>query len=197
MQLLADKITEIEEKVREKFLKSNKIDRYNHVLGVVKMASYLAEKYNVDQSKATIAALIHDYYKYEDIETLKTLINKDDLEECASCDALYHAYASANALKDVFGIDDIEIYNAIRYHVFGRYPMTRLEEIIVISDYTEENRKYEDCIIARKLVINKTIEEAIAYSAEKTIEHLLKEGIPPQKMNYVVLQKYKEKVNNA
>ena len=44
----------------------------------------------------------------------------------------------------------MEIYNAIKYHVFGRPKMSLLEAIIMIADYTEENREYDTCIECRK-----------------------------------------------
>ena len=46
----------------------------------------------------------------------------------------------------------MDIYNAIRNHVFGRIGMSKLEEIILISDYTEENRKYDEYRSQRRMM---------------------------------------------
>lgn len=170
-------------------------DRLKHIIGVAKMASFLAEKYGADSEKAKIAGFMHDYHKYESIEEFKKLVNKEDLEECLNCDVLFHSYASANAYLKLIGNDE-DIYNAIRYHVFGRVNASLLEEIILISDYTEENRMYEDCIKCREILYNKGLYEAIYHSTIFTINHLLSKGITPHKEQYNVLAYYDKRRRN-
>ena len=45
-------------------------ERLEHIFGVVDMAKYLAKQYGVDVKKAKIAAVMHDYCKYDDIAEL-------------------------------------------------------------------------------------------------------------------------------
>lgn len=178
--------------VSQKYLGTN---RLNHILGVVKMSNFLAGIYNVDKTKTTIAALVHDYFKYESKEELMSLIeNKEDLEEALNIPVLLHSYASAESLKKVFGIQDEEIYNAIKFHVFGRMNMSMLEKIILISDYTEENRTYPDCVKCRQILLENGIDEAILFSTEKTIEHVLKSKEKVSPKQYQILKEFKEKV---
>lgn len=170
--------------------------RFQHIKGVMHMAEKLAEIYDIDTTKAKCAALIHDYYKYEDLDTLLCHIpNEEEKEECRKYPFLAHAYASANALYDVFKIDDKEIYDAIHSHVFGRLHMSRLEEIIMIADFTEENRTYEDCIKCRDILLNKGIEEAIVYSLKSTMSHVINEGGKPHPKQLEILKEYEEKLN--
>ena len=194
MQLSEAKIEEIYNKVLKKYSNSHE-NRLKHIIGVANMAKELAIKYNVDPNKAYVAGLLHDYYKYEDYDTMdKFLSLESEKIECKKYPFLYHAYCSAKAASLVFDIKDEDIINAIHNHVFGRLNMSRLEEIIMISDYTEVNRKYDDCIKCRDILLNKGINEAIIYSLEKTIEHVLKNGDTPHPMQLEILKQYKEKI---
>ena len=184
--LSLDKVYEI---VNTKYINSNP-KRLNHILGVAKMAKKLAKIYGVDEEKAEIAGLMHDYIKYESLDEMKLLINEEDLHDCSICNVLYHSYASANMYKK-FGGDDLDVYNAIRNHVFGRLNMSKLEEIVLISDYTEETREYKDCIKCREILFEKGIYEAIYYSTEKTIKFVLDRGYQLHPTQYDVLKYYK------
>ena len=193
------KIEEVRQKVKNKYLTNfpDKMDRYKHIEGVAKLAKYLASKYGVDQSDAEIAGLVHDYFKYESNEEMAKHIDSSDLKECEECPVLYHSYSSANALKEVFGIDDPNIKSAIKFHVFGKKDMTRLEEIILISDYCEENRIYENCIKCREILLDKGIEEAIYFSTLKVIEFLKTKNIEPHPLQFEILKDYERKIQNG
>lgn len=171
--------------------------RFTHIEGVCQMATLLAKKYNENVKKAQIAAILHDYYKYESHEEMESLLDsKEEIEECRQCPVLYHAYASSKALGKIFGIHDKEIENAIKYHVFGKTNMTKLEEIILISDYTEFNRKYQDCIEVRKVLLDGNFDKAIYLSTRYTIDHLVKNNIKPHPIQCEVLKEYERKINN-
>ncbi len=187
MQLLKD----TNELVVNKFKKQNP-KRLKHILGVVKMAKHLAKIYDIDEAKAEIAALMHDYCKYDDINEIKKLLSNEEISECEKYPFLYHAKGSAYIYKKLFNNYDEDIFNAIYNHVFGRLNMSRLEEIIMISDYTEENREYESCIKCRDILLNNSIEEAIVYSLEKTLEHH-NDAHPTQ---LEIIKEYKERINN-
>ena len=172
-------------------------NRFTHIEGVCQMATFLAKIYNVDIKKAQIAALLHDYFKYESNEEMEAMLDtKEEVEECKECPVLYHAYASSKALSKIFGIYDKEIENAIKYHVFGKPNMTKLEEIVLISDYTEPNRKYDDCIKTRNVLLEGKMNEAIYMSTLQTIKHLEKNNIKPHPIQYEVLKEYERKINN-
>lgn len=198
MQFSENKIKEVHDLVRKKYETKypDKMSRFYHIEGVAKMCDYLAQIYHIDRSRAIIAGLIHDYYKYESEDEMKTLIDPKDLEECNKYKVLYHSYASSEALKNVFNIDDEEIKSAIRNHVFGHTNMSRLEEILLISDYTEENRKYPDCIACRKTLLMGNLNKAIYDSTKNTIEFCNKNGYNVHPMQYDVLKEYERKLKN-
>ncbi len=196
MQFSDQKINEIKTIVETKY-KTKYPDHYSrfiHMLGVAKMCEYLAGIYNIDKSRAIICGLVHDYYKFEDEEEMKTLIDPRDVKECEEYPVLYHSYASSEALSKVFNINDEEMKRAIRGHVFGHTNMTRLEEIVLISDYTEENRKYADCIKCRNILLNGKLDEAIYESTICTINHLKRENKTVHPMQYEVLKEYERKI---
>lgn len=167
--------------------------RLRHILGVAEMAKYLAAKYNYDPIKAQIAAYMHDYAKYDSIEEIKKYLSLNEIEECEKYPFLYHAYGSAYIYKEYIGNDE-DIFNAIYNHVFGRCNMSLLEQIIMISDYTEINREYPDCIKCRDILINEGIDKAILYSLENTINHVKKKNEAPHPIQLEVYREYLNKV---
>ena len=196
MQFSDQKINEVKSIVLNKYKTKypDKMSRFDHILGVAKMCEYLANIYNIDKSRAIICGLVHDFYKYESEEEMKTLIDPKDLEECEKFPVLYHSYASSEALKKVFNIDDLEMKSAIRNHVFGHTNMTRLEEIVLISDYTEENRTYKDCITVRNILLSSKFNEAIYLSTLYTINFLKKQNKTVHPMQLDVLYEYERKL---
>ncbi|MGM9969369.1 MAG: bis(5'-nucleosyl)-tetraphosphatase (symmetrical) YqeK [Anaeroplasma sp.] len=178
----------------EKYSNNHK-SRLEHIIGVVEMASYLAKIYGIDENKAMIAAYMHDYAKYDDFEIEKTKLSTNDIEECEKYPFLYHAYLSAWAYKEYIGDDD-EIYLAIRNHVFGRTNMTKLEEIIMIADYTEKNRTYPSCIECRKILLDGNLNLAIYKSLMYMVKFVKDSNSIPHPEQLKVLDEYKRKVKN-
>ena len=193
MQLSEINISDIENEVK-RHLRKHK-ERYIHSLGVAKQALKLAKKYGVSEEKAYIAGLVHDYRKYDKVQIYKNELTHDELVECEKNPVLFHSYLGAYALRNVFGIFDSEIFTAVKYHVFGDTNMSLLSKIIMISDYTEENRTYPDCIKCRDILEKQGIDNAIEYSLRKTIENLGERGINPGKKIYKIHNEYERKIN--
>lgn len=188
---LKNKINKARKLIDEKYKDSCHKERYLHILGVADMAKRLATLYNVNEEKAYIAGLMHDYYKYEPKEEMQILLTSEEKKEAEECNVLYHSYASARAYKKLIDDDD-EVFSAIKNHVFGHLNMTKLEEIILISDYIEENRKYPNCIFCRSLVNRGFFYTAIYESTRHTISFIESKGQKPAIMQVSVLQQYKE-----
>ena len=167
--------------------------RLTHTFGVCEMAEELAKRYNVDVEKAKIAALMHDYSKYDDPNEYSYLLTKEEKEECEKYPFLYHAYLSAYNYKNLFPYDE-DIFNAIHNHVFGRLNMSRLEEIIMISDFTEKNREYPDCIRCRKILLDGDINKAILESLLATKRHCLEEGKTAHPIQEELIKEYERKL---
>lgn len=188
-------VKEIENKVFQKYQNSK---RLIHILGVARLAKSLAKKFSLDEEKAYITGLLHDYCKYETIEEMKEIINDQEvIEKFANAPQIYHAYASSVKAQEEFGIDDEEILNGIKYHVYGRKKMSLFEKIIVISDYCEDSREYASCKEVRKILDSGNFDLAMYYCIKYTIEAVIKSGNKPLDEQYEILEELKRKLDGC
>ncbi|MCR5331426.1 MAG: nicotinate-nucleotide adenylyltransferase [Lachnospiraceae bacterium] len=151
--------------------------RFTHVKNVAKTAVKLARTYNADMDKAYIAGLLHDCAKYLDDEQMLQVAEEYNIEleevEKASLQ-LVHAKIGAVFAREVYGIEDEDILNAIRYHTTGRPNMSLLEKIIYIADYIEPGRKRDisDPQAARMLELARSF---ASVDLDQTLKYILKE----------------------
>lgn len=152
--------------------------RYQHTLGVVDTAIWLAKQNQVDIEKAEVAAIFHDYAKFRDDEEMAHVISeqaeipKDLLEYNKE---LWHAPVGAYLVKKEVGINDEVILDAIRYHTSGRPNMTPLEKVVCLADYIEPGRKFPGVEKVREIA-NTDLNHALAKSLYNTIQFLEKKG---------------------
>lgn len=150
-------------------LKNNLYEkRYIHSLGVAEEAKRLAVIYGADEEKAYIAGLLHDCAKKftpdEQLDVCKKI--GVELDEYAKlCIPIVHSFLGVEIARTEYGINDVEILNAIKYHTVGRAGMTLLEKIIYIADITEAGRDFEGVDELRRLV-DKDLTAAIIKSVE-------------------------------
>ena len=170
--------------------------RFQHSLNVAESARYLAEKYGCDAEKAYTAGLLHDVMKNSSSEEQLGVITEAGIEllpEERANKKLWHAIAGAAYIKMVMGIDDKELYHAVRYHTTGRAKMTLLEKIVYLADYISAERTYNGVEDMRRLC-EESMDEAILYALEFGIPDLVKRGnvIHPDSVelyNEVVIRK--------
>lgn len=121
--------------------------RLKHSFNVKDESLKLAKRYNYNnKNKVILAAVLHDYAKnYSDNELLDIVkredINADYWEK--KIPVILHAPVSAYLAEEEFGITDVEVLDAIRYHVTGRPKMSLLEKIIFIADIIEPSREFK------------------------------------------------------
>lgn len=133
-------IEKIFDDVKDKFKDHPK--RFTHTLGVIKTAVSLSLRYGVDSDKAYLAALFHDYTKYETLAEQTKVLSYDDVVRFESEPVVYHALSAAETLKNKYQVTDTEVLNAIRNHVYGSTNMSTLDKIILVADKTEPSRDY-------------------------------------------------------
>lgn len=168
---------------KKKYLKENLSQkRYQHSLNVAAECRKLAEKYGEDPDKAYFAGLLHDICKELPGEEQKSLVLESGFAVCREeleTRSLWHAVAGAYFVKNIFGIEDIDIINSIRFHTVGRAGMSRLEEIVYLGDLISADRNYKDVDKMRKIVysdLNKAMLEAFRFSIKSVVK---KEGMLP------------------
>lgn len=168
---------------KKKYLKENLSQkRYQHSLNVAAECRKLAEKYGEDPDKAYFAGLLHDICKELPGDEQKSLVIKSGFAVCREeleTRSLWHAIAGAYFVKHVFGVEDIDIINSIRFHTVGRAGMSRLEEIVYLGDLISADRTYKDVDKMRKFVytdVNKAMLEAFRFSIKNVVK---KDGMLP------------------
>lgn len=169
---------------KKKYLKENlSAKRYQHSLNVAAECRKLAEKYGEDQEKAYFAGLLHDVCKELAPEEQQRLIAESGFAVCREeleTRSLWHAVAGAYFVKSVWGVEDIDIINSIRFHTVGRAGMSRLEEIVYLGDLVSADRTYKDVDKMRKLVYS-DLDAAMLEGLVFSIKSVVKKGgfIPP------------------
>ena len=168
---------------KKKYLKENLSQkRYQHSLNVAAECRKLAEKYGEDPDKAYFAGLLHDVCKELHGEEQKLLVLESGFAVCREeleTRSLWHAVAGAYFVKNIFGVEDIDVINSIRFHTVGRAGMSRLEEIVYLGDLISTDRNYKDVDRMRKIVyndLNEAMLEALRFSIKSVIK---KNGMLP------------------
>jgi predicted HD superfamily hydrolase involved in NAD metabolism len=151
--------------------------RWQHTLGVVQSAIRLAEKYGGNAEKAELAALLHDYAKSWPIARQEQVIRDHGLpQDLLDYDKeLWHAHVGAWVAEHEYGIRDVEVLDAIRYHTSGREQMTLTDMIVCLADYIEPGRQFPGVERVRELAEQDLLKALIA-GFDSTISHLLEQG---------------------
>lgn len=166
------------EALKQKLKKNLNKKRYEHTLRVADAAIYLAKKYGEDEEKAEIAALFHDYAKcFSDNENenyiQKYEIDLDKYEKVSK--QLIHGIIAAHICENEYGIEDIDILRAVRYHTTGRYGMGNLEKIVSLADYIEAGRDF-DGVNKIRVESEKSLDCGLYTALSLTIKNLLEKN---------------------
>lgn len=151
--------------------KSLSPSRFTHVEGVVATAIDLARHYGVSVEKATIAAWLHDLAREWSKENLLEAAKLFTVPEgFAEVPILLHGPVAAHLGETLYGIDDEEILDAVRYHTTGKPDMARLCSVLFVADAIEPNRFYpgvtqlrEEAFIDLRRAVRMSIDETIRY----------------------------------
>ncbi len=152
--------------------------RFDHSVNVANLAKELAELYGVCPVKAYTAGLVHDCAKCMDEGELLECIQKYKIHlehEDRVSPQLWHSYVGAYLAKEIYGIEDEDILNAIYYHTTGKPGMTKLEAIIYLADAIEPLRSYEGVEELRNLA-RQSLWDAVFCYTEKSIDFVLEKG---------------------
>ena len=168
--------------------------RFHHSLCVADEAVRLADRYGANKEKAYLAGLLHDVLKdtscNEQLKFAKEFgIILSDLE--FSAPKLYHSLIGCEYVKNILGIDDEEIYGAIKYHTTARAGMTLLEKVIYLADYTSLDRDYNGVDMMREAV-DKGLRIALKEALDFTVSDLKSRSVPIHPDTLAAWQEYSE-----
>ncbi len=177
---------ELEKKLEKDLTES----RFRHTLGVAYTATALAMRYGVNMDDARRAGLLHDCAKCMSNADMLKMAGRDgvtitDFE--VKHPALLHAKVGVSVARKKYGVRDIAIMEAIRWHTTGKPDMTMLEKIIFTADYIEPNRnKAPNLDEIRKLAFE-DIDRCVCKILSDTIEYL---SANPKSMDPTTLRAY-------
>ncbi|MFW6229972.1 MAG: bis(5'-nucleosyl)-tetraphosphatase (symmetrical) YqeK, partial [Halanaerobium sp.] len=121
-------------------------ERYQHTKFVLKAALKLAKELKLNLKKVESAALLHDIAKSKSILELKKILRNsrwepDQLE--MEIVPVLHAPAGAVMAEEIFGVSDLEILEAIRFHTLGHPQMGKIAQVIYAADFISEDRNFD------------------------------------------------------
>ncbi len=118
--------------------------RLNHSLSVAKVAFSIAKANKIDKpERAFIAGALHDIGKELSKDESLKIMNEffKDYKDYPSF--AWHQFTGSYLAKEKFGIKDISILDAIKYHCTGKAHMSQLAKIIYAADKIEPTRGYD------------------------------------------------------
>lgn len=152
----ADWLENVSDKAMEDFLEYAielypilKRERLLHTINTAILAVKYAVMYGGDPDKALIAGILHDCAKELPDDQQRKMAIKDS-GESYDIKKLWHGPAGALMAKKQFGIKDVEILDAIRFHTTARKGMTITDKVVYLSDKIEPARTYDDLTEVRK-----------------------------------------------
>lgn len=154
--------------------------RFIHTLGVEETAVRLARAYDISETEASTAALLHDCAKNLSEEELLQICEREhvDLDPNSAYPQLLHAFAAPYTAQQRFGnVFSPEILDAIRYHTTGRAEMTLLDKIIFSADYTEPGRKPFPGLEEARTLLPKDLDQGTLYILKNTVEYLHRQDL--------------------
>lgn len=148
--------------------------RYVHSISVANLAYKIARSnYAINPKNAYIAGLIHDIGKDVPIDKSSEIMQRDFPEYADYPAFAHHQFVGVTMAKEIFGIEDGAILDAIEFHCTGRPHMSSLGKIIYSADKIEPGRGYNSRRLIRACERNyyvgfiKVLKENEKFLAEK------------------------------
>ena len=165
------------EKMAYKLKKELDHQRYEHTLGVERMARNMARIFGEDEERAALAGLLHDCAKCLPLSQMVKAAKGEEMDEVmAESKALMHALAGMCMARNVYNVDDEEVLSAIRWHTTGHAQMTALEKIIYLADMIEPNRKPYPGLEPLREICMRDLDQAMYTALRMSLEHVMEQG---------------------
>lgn len=139
--------------------------RLDHIEGVSQTAKRLAKIYGVDERKAALAGLLHDWDKGYDDEGIRARISEVGLSDVLDpfvvekMPQVLHGPTAAFALAQEFPEIPSDVIQAIYNHTTASKDADDLEKIVYISDAIEPTRRFGAVEEIRESVGEVTLDE--------------------------------------
>lgn len=156
-----------------------KPSRFRHSLGVAETAAQLAARFGVDAEAARTAGLLHDCAREFPNESMRAEADKRQIPYGPierAMPLLLHAYLGAVRVRELYGVDDDAISQAIYRHTVGGPQMTRLDKIIWYADMIEPSRDYPEVEMLRRLAREASLDEMLLMGLTESIKFVAAKG---------------------
>ncbi|MCL4424888.1 MAG: bis(5'-nucleosyl)-tetraphosphatase (symmetrical) YqeK [Firmicutes bacterium] len=153
--------------------------RWRHSQKVAEVAVALAKRYHLDEEKASLAGILHDFAKeIDDGLMLKLAAEFNIINNMVERDHpnILHGPVAAAMVQETFDVGDQEVIAAIAHHTTGAAGMTDLEKIIFLADFIEPTRNFPGVDKLRRLA-EESLEQAVLAGLEHTFIYLLRRGL--------------------
>jgi predicted HD superfamily hydrolase involved in NAD metabolism len=147
-------------------------------LRVSDTAKMLARKWESDEEKASLAAMLHDVAKSmnpQKLAKMKIALPENIRDLYDQFEPVWHAFAAPYVAKKKFGVSAPGVLSAMRWHTTGRAKMTRLEQIIFVADFVEPGRKFPLSADLRRQAME-DLDAATYGVCLATLLHLMRRG---------------------
>lgn len=165
------------EEMRKSILSRLQGYRYEHSLGVERVARWLAEKYGADPEKAAFAGILHDITKHLSPQEQLNLCEKYGIIACnveKSEPKMLHGKTAAAIARQEYGAPE-DVCEAIACHTTGKYGMAALDKVLYLADYIEETHDFPGVDKARELAQD-SMDRALLYCYDQTLTELIERG---------------------
>lgn len=165
------------EKIEYKLKKELDRQRFEHTLGVEQTARQMARIFGEDEEKAALAGLLHDCAKCMPLSQMVKAARRAQADPVMKeSKALMHAVAGRCVAEEVYGVQDAEVLDAIRWHTTGHAGMTRLQKIIYLADMIEPNRKPYPGLDELRALCMQDLDAALRMALRMSLEHVKEQG---------------------
>lgn len=189
------------EEIRQYTEKSVKKSRYEHSVRVAETCATLCRRYGLDENKGYLAGIGHDMCKSCSDEELITLAKKDGnpiIDYDMQKPSLLHGRAAAVRMKEMFGINDDDILEAVANHTSGVLKMCDLTKCLFLADKIEPGRPHSTKEYREKLM-KLSLDEMFYTVLLENYEYITNEGyeIYPGTQEMITYYKKELDQNNA
>ncbi|MCL1797092.1 MAG: bis(5'-nucleosyl)-tetraphosphatase (symmetrical) YqeK [Eggerthellaceae bacterium] len=154
--------------------------RFKHALSVAETAEVIARAYGVDERKARLAGLIHDWdkdYSNTEIRLRATELGvASDAELVESMPHMLHGMTGAVALKQEFPEIGDDILQAVASHTSGALDMSDLDKVLYIADVIEPERQGRTRTGLSEGIGLVSLDELFFRTYQQVFKHLVERG---------------------
>ena len=153
--------------------------RFIHTLRVRDLAVELAYEHHLPMQAAAVAALLHDCAKEMKLSMMQAVARSHSAgisAQVMGSNALLHGRVAAILAEHKYGVRDVDVLNAIRYHTTGRPGMSALELCLFVADKAERGRAPYPGLEEIRRLMHEDLDAAALVSMQGTKEYLAAMG---------------------